>query len=298
MGMFDVTLAADIGFLVKQGFNAVSTIAVLAVVALGLYIVFAMLRVINIAHGEFLMLGAYTSWVLSDNGVTPWLGIPAAAIVVGVFALLLERLLIRRLYLRGDLSTLLATFGLSIILQRGVGIWLGTERRFVDVPISGNVEFLGNSYGYYELLVPLLAAVIVTAVVALLLWTDFGTRVRATIQNPEMAEAMGINTDLMNMATFALGGALAGMAGAIVAPEVALSPVMGLEFVVRAFLVVIVAGTGNIFAALGGAALIGGWESGVTSGWDATTAQITVLILVIVLALLRPKGIFTRSQKS
>lgn len=294
----DIVLAVDGGFVLKQAFNAVSAIALLTLVALGLYIAFAMLRVINIAHGEFLMLGAYTQWAVTDHGFSPWFGLPAAALAVGTFAVVVERTVIRRLYLREDLSTLLATFGLSIILQRGIGIWLGTERRFVEVPVKGNFEFLGVSYGHYEVVVPVIAAGIVLAVLLLIMRTDFGIRVRATIQNPEMAAAMGINTDLMNMVTFALGAALAGVAGALIVPTVTLSPVMGVEFVVRAFLVVIVAGAGTVFAALGGGAVIGGWESGYTSAVDATYAQISVLLLVIFLVLLRPRGLFERSQRT
>lgn len=296
--MPDVVLVVDGGFVLKQAFNAASAIALLGLVAVGLYIAFAMLRVINIAHGELLMLGAYTQWgVVTHAGLSPWFGLPAAAVAVGAFSLLLERAAIRRLYLRGDLSTLLATFGLSILLQRGISIWLGTERRFVSVPLRGNVEFLGASYGYYDLLMAAIAGAILLMVVLLLMRTDFGIRVRATIQNPEMAEAMGINTDLMKMATFALGGMLAGIAGALVAPTVTISPVMGIDFVVRAFLVVILAGTGSIYAALGAAVVIGGWQSGITSAFSATYGLISVLLVAIVLVLLRPQGIFRPYQR-
>lgn len=258
-----------------------------------------MLRVINIAHGEFLMLGAYAQWAVATKaGLSSWLGLPAGAVAVGAFALLLERGVIKRLYLRGDLSTLLATFGLSVLLQRGISIWLGTERRFVSVPWRGNAEFLGASYGFYELITPVIAGGVLLAVLLLLMRTDFGIRARATIQDPQMAEVMGINTDRIKMAAFVLGGMLAGLAGALVAPTVTVSPVMGIDFVVRAFLVVILAGTGSIYAALGGAAVIGGWQSGVTSAFSATWGLITVLLVAVALVLLRPQGIFRPYQRT
>ena len=186
----------------------------------------------------------------------------------------------RRLYARGDLSTLLATFGLSILLQRGIAIAFGDRPQFVASPISGGPTILGNTYPTYQALTTLLALAVIAAVVALFLRTDFGLRARATIINPGMAAALGVDTARMNALSFALGSALAGLAGALAAPLVSVVPTMGLDWVVRSFLVVIVAGTGTIWAALGGAAIVGGWETGFTAAYDATYAQITVLIIV------------------
>ncbi|MBA3450310.1 MAG: branched-chain amino acid ABC transporter permease, partial [Chloroflexia bacterium] len=134
---------------------------------------------------------------------------------------------------------------------------------------------------------------IVAAVVLLFLRTDFGLRARATIVNPAMAAALAVNTVRMNALSFALGSALAGFAGALAAPLVSVVPSMGLDWVIRAFLVVIVAGAGSIFAAIGGAAIVGGWEAGFTAAYDATYAQITVLAIVWALVLLRPRGLFS-----
>jgi branched-chain amino acid transport system permease protein/urea transport system permease protein len=134
---------------------------------------------------------------------------------------------------------------------------------------------------------------VIAGVILLFLKTDFGLRARATIVNPAMAAALGIDTARMNALSFALGSALAGFAGALAAPVVSVVPAMGLDWVVRAFLVVIVAGVGSIWSALGGAAIIGGWEAGFTAAYDATYAQITVLIIVWALVLLRPRGLFS-----
>jgi branched-chain amino acid transport system permease protein/urea transport system permease protein len=287
------TAEVNLGLLLKQVFNGTSAVALLALVSIGLFIVFGMMKVINMAHGEFVMLGAYTMWWLLQRGVSFWFNLVLAAVAVGLFGIVVERLIVQRLYARGDLSTLLATFGLSIVLQRGVAIIFGDRPQFVSSPISGGPAFLGNTYPLYQILATVLAMVVIAAVVFLLLRTDFGLRARATIANPEMAAALGVNTSRMNALSFGLGSALAGFAGALASPFVSVVPSMGLDWVIRSFLVVIVAGVGSIWAAVGGAVIVGGWEAGLTAAYDATYAQITVLIIVWALVLLRPRGLFT-----
>lgn len=281
------------GLLLKQLFNAVSAVSLLALVALGLFIVFGMMKVINMAHGEFFMLGAYAMWQLLERGSNFWVNLVLAALLVGVFGIVLERTVVQRLYARGDLSTLLATFGLSILLQRGIAIAFGDRPQFVASPISGGPTVLGNTYPTYQVLAMPLAIAVLGGVLALFMRTDFGLRARATIINPRMAAALGVDTARMNALSFALGSALAGFAGALAAPLVSVVPTMGLDWVVRSFLVVIVAGAGSIWAALGGAAIVGGWETGFTAAYDATYAQITVLIFVWALVLIRPRGLFS-----
>jgi urea transport system permease protein len=290
-----MTLLADVnsGLLLKQIFNAASAVMLLALVAMGLFIVFGMMKVINMAHGEFFMLGAYAMWWLLERGANFWFNLVAAAVVAGMCGVVVERSIIQRLYARGDLSTLLATFGLSILLQRGIAAMFGDRPQFVSSPIGGGPTILGNTYPTYQIVAMILAIVAVVAVMLLFLRTDFGLRARATIVNPSMAAALGVDTARMNALSFALGSALAGFAGALAAPFVSVVPAMGLDWVVRSFLVVIVAGAGSIGAAIGGAAIVGGWEAGFTAVHDATYAQITVLVIVWALVLLRPRGLFT-----
>jgi urea transport system permease protein len=290
-----MSLLAEVntGLLLKQIFNAASGVTLLALVAMGLFIVFGMMKVINMAHGEFFMLGAYAMWWLLERGANFWFNLVAAAVVVGICGVVVERTIIQRLYARGDLSTLLATFGLSILLQRGIAAIFGDRPQFVSSPISGGPTILGNTYPTYQIVAMILAIVAMVAVMLLFLRTDFGLRARATIVNPSMAAALGVDTARMNALSFALGSALAGFAGALAAPFVSVVPAMGLDWVVRSFLVVIVAGAGSIGAAIGGAAIVGGWEAGFTAVHDATYAQITVLVIVWALVLLRPRGLFT-----
>jgi urea transport system permease protein len=287
-----VLVQFNAGLVLKQLFNGASAVALLALVAVGLFIVFGMMKVINMAHGEFYMLGAYAMWWLLERGVNFWLNLLLAVLAVGLFGIVVERTIVQRLYARGDLSTLLATFGLSILLQRGVAIAFGDRPQFVASPISGGPVVLGNTYPVYQIVATLLAVVVIAAVVLLFRRTDFGLRARATMLNPGMAAALGIDTARMNALSFALGSALAGFAGALAAPFVSVVPSMGLDWVIRSFLVVIVAGTGSLVAALGGAAIVGGWEAAFTAIYDATYAQITVLVIVWALVLLRPRGLF------
>src|SRR3954466_7253313 len=134
--------AVNTGLLLKQIFNAASAVTLLALVAMGLFIVFGMMKVINMAHGEFFMLGAYAMWWLLERGVNFWFNLAAAAVVVGICGVVVERTIIQRLYARGDLSTLLATFGLSILLQRGIAAMFGDRPQFVSSPMSGGPTIL------------------------------------------------------------------------------------------------------------------------------------------------------------
>jgi urea transport system permease protein len=284
-------LGLDLGELV----DALSAVLFLAVMSLGLYVIFGMMRVINLAHGELLMVGAYVVWWLDDHGVSSWAGLVAAPLLVGALGVLLERSVIRFLYEREDLSTLLATAGVSILLQRAVSLGIGTQPREVAAPIGGNVSILGQTFLIYQLMAMGLAVLVIAAVLWLFRRTAFGTRARATIERPAMAEAMGIDTGRQSMIAFALGAALAGFAGALIAPLVSVVPTMGADFVVQSFLVVIVGGTTELAGALGGSALIGGTRSLLTANLNATVAQMIVLALAMIIVVVRPQGLFRRS---
>jgi urea transport system permease protein len=255
-------------------------------VALGLMIIFGVMRVINMAHGELFMLGAYTMVVVTSAGLSPWVGIVLAPLVVGAFGMAVERAMIRPLYQRRDLSSLLATFGLSIVLQQAVRLIFGPQSKTVPTPIEGSVSLLGTTYPTYRL--------VIVAVGLLLYRSSFGIRVRATIEGAEVAEALGTNTTRIASLAFALGAALAGFAGALMAPFIGVVSTMGLEQTVRSFLVVITGGMGSIAGTFGGGVLIGGGESALTIPFSGTVAQICVLGLAILVMLVRPQGLFSR----
>jgi urea transport system permease protein len=273
--------------------NIVVTAVFTAQIALGLTIVFGVLRVINMAHGEFFMLGAYTVSVLASAGVSPWVGIVAAPVLLAVLGMVTEGTIIRPLHGRGDLSTLLATFGLSIVLQQAVQLIFGAGSRSVANPIEGSVDLFGTVYPTYRLVAAGIAVVIMATLAYTLYRSSFGVRVRATMDNTEVAASLGTNTRRMANLAFGLGAALAGLAGALMAPFVGISPTMGLEQTVRSFLVVITGGMGNIAGTFGGGALIGGGETALAIPLNGTLATIGVLLLAILVMLVRPQGLLT-----
>jgi urea transport system permease protein len=261
-------------------------------IALGLMIIFGVMRVINMAHGEFFMLGAFTVVVVTEAGGSPWLGILLAPVVLGLLGMLTERLMIRPLYQRGDLSSLLATFGLGIVLQQTVRLIFGPQSREVPTPIEGSMDILGTTYPTYRIVAMVISLAVIAGVGLLLYRSFFGIRVRGTIENAEVAASLGTNTTRIASLAFALGAALAGFAGALMAPFIGVVSTMGLEHTVRSFLVVITGGLGSIIGTLGGGVLIGGGESALAVPFGGTVAKVAVLGLAILVMLVRPKGLF------
>jgi urea transport system permease protein len=289
---------ADAGLRVAQGVDVLAAMLFLAVVALGLWVVFGMMRVLNLAHGELFMLGAFVAAWCVQLGLTVWAALLLAPILVGVVGVVLERTVIRRLYVRKDLSTLLATVGVSVILQRVMALAMGSKPQNVTAPVRGNFDFLGQPYITYKAIAMVLAVTVIAAVVLLFLRTPFGLKARATIENPEMAAAMGVDTTRMHMAAFGLGAALAGFGGALMSPLVTVVPTMGLDWAVRSFLVVIVGGGAALGGALGGGALIGGTESLTTIVLNATVGSLLVLAVTMIVVVVRPNGLLAGRRAS
>lgn len=271
--------------------NALSLIFILLLIAMGLAVIFGLMGIINLAHGEFFMLGAYALFVTTAAGLSPWVGLLVAPLALAVVALLVERGLIRRLS-RRPLETLLATWGLSILLRQGVEIAFGKGYRQIPHPLPGSLEFLGVTYPAYRTFLMAASAGVITATYLLLYRTDFGLQMRAVIQNPEMAAALGIHTRRIYQVGFVVGAALAGFAGALMAPLSSVYPSMGLDFVVEAFFVVIVGGLGTLLGLVAGAVTIGGVESLFSFLTNAVVARIVVLVLAIGIIQFKPRGLF------
>lgn len=272
--------------------NGVSLAAVLILISLGLAIIFGLRGVINLAHGELFMLGAYTVWFTESKGLPPfWVGFLLAPLVTALVGWVIERSFIRFLYHR-PIETLLGTWGVSIVLRELVRILIGPEHRYATQPITGQFQLLGFSYPLYRIAIIVFTAVVVGGVVYLFTRTDFGLRVRATIADRSIAEAVGINTASVDQMVFVLGAALAGLAGAVMSPVIAINPNMGLDYFARTFLVVILGGVGNILGTIGGGSLIGLSEAGFSAFAKPIVAQIIVLALAILAIRLRPQGLF------
>jgi branched-subunit amino acid ABC-type transport system permease component len=238
---------AALALSVLVSLNVLNSIATLLLLSLGIGVIYGMMKVINFAHGEFLMLGAYATVIAANAGVNIWIAmLIVAPLSVGLFGLVVERCLIRHLYGR-IIDTMLATWGLSLIIVGLVTSFIGTTIQGVSTPLGG------LSIGSYQTSVYNLFIIVMAALVTLVLWatlrfTRYGMIVRATMQNPAMASALGVSPSRIYMGTFVLGSALAGLAGGIVAPISGVAPTMGMAFMVKAFITV----------AGGGAAIITG----------------------------------------
>jgi branched-chain amino acid transport system permease protein len=196
--------------------------AFLLLCALGLIVILGMMNIINLAHGELMMLGAYTATIVYQRGAPFWLSVICAFVVVAIFGAILERLVVRRFYGR-ELGALVVTWGISLILAQGTLLLLGPFMPAIPIP-GGNFAIGLYSYSGYWVGMIVLCGVLILALWWLYNRTEIGLQARATMQNPVMARALGVNTDRIYMLTFSLGAGLAGMSGALLAPTTSIQP--------------------------------------------------------------------------
>jgi len=270
-------------------------VALLVVISLGLAVIFGMMGVINLAHGEFLMLGAFFTLSGVRAGLNVWLAMIVAALAVGLVGLAVERLLIQFLY--GRLAaTMLATWGLSLILVQVVVLAYGPATQGIPTPL-GAVRVGRYSLSEYNLVL-IAAALLLLAVVFLVFTrTRYGTMARAATQLPDMAGAVGINARRVNMLTFGFGAALAGAGGALLAPVAGVVPSMGQAYVGRAFMTVVVGGPGVLTGTATAAGLLGSVDSLVSNAFSSFLGTASLLVVAIVLLRLLPTGISGRWRR-
>jgi branched-chain amino acid transport system permease protein/urea transport system permease protein len=279
--------------LLTQAINVVYEVLVLAMLVLGLAVVMGLLNVLNIAHGEFVMLGAYAAYLVQRAGFPYPAAVPAAAFVCGGVGVVVEKFLIRPL--RYDpFETLLATWGLGLLLRKLVELAFGRGYRSVDIPIPGSVSALGESYPTYRLVLMAIAVVVLAALFAWYARASTGARIRAMVGNPVLAEAVGIRTTQLARNTFVAGTALAGIAGVMIAPLTPVEPFMGLTLIVNSFFALVVGGMGTVSGLFAGAGIIGGLQSVLSTSASPTTAYLAMLVLSIVFLWRRPRGLFPR----
>jgi len=255
--------------------------------------VFGFLGVMNLAHGEFIAIGAYTAYACQARGWPYLTAIPAACLVCGALALLVERVLIRPLYQR-PFDTMLATWGLSLLLRKTVELVYGGGYKSLVVPLSGSVSVLGAPFPAYRVLLIVLSLAGTSGLVVWYRRSPTGARIKAMVGNPELAQAVGLRTGRLARNTFVVGTCLAGLAGVMVAPLTPVQPYMGLDYILKAFFVLVVGGLGSAVGLVSGAGLIGGVESAMSAIVDRTWGYSTVLLIAIVFLWLRPRGIFAR----
>ena len=289
----------------NQLINGIGIVGILLLTGLGLAITFGVMRIINLAHGEFIMLGAYVTFVMqSAFQMDLLLTVPFAFLGTALIGALVEVTIIRRLYGR-PLETLLATWGLSIVLQGVIKLIFTAQLQYVRAPayISGNLTLLAEegtptvAISYYRLFIVGVAIALLILTGYLLNGTSLGRQVRAVTQNRDMAKCLGVNTSFVDMITFAYGCGLAGIAGAVISSLKSVSPPMGQDYLVDAWLVVVTGGVDKIIGVLGGAFLIGEANAVIAYLLNDPTARVIVLAAVIVLIRYRPEGLFTTQKR-
>jgi branched-chain amino acid transport system permease protein/urea transport system permease protein len=279
--------------LVAQALNALFAVAVFGIVALGLAVVFGLLGVLNLAHGELVMIGAYCAYVVQARGWPFLVAVPMAVAVCAVLGWGVERWLVRPLYHR-PFDTLVVTWGLSLLLRKTAEAMFGLGYKSLTEPLGGTLEVLGATYPRYRLMLMVVSAVVLGG---LALWygrSRTGTRIQAMVANPDLARALGLPVTRFASATFVAGTCLAGLAGVLIAPLVPVQPFMGLDHILMSFFVLVVGGLGSMGGLLTGSAVIGGTNSVVSALSDSTGGYFCVLVLSILFLWLRPRGIHAR----
>jgi branched-chain amino acid transport system permease protein len=275
--------------IVSYAYSAVTNVAVLLLLSMGLALVFGTRGIINLAHGEFVMLGAYVAMRLTAHGWPFVAAIAVATACLGAFGLVVERLIIRWLYGRVA-DCMLATWGLSLIIVQAVTNVYGNTTTGMAVPL-GSFHIQGYSESVYSAVLIGLALAAFAVLYLVMRRSSFGLRSRATARAPIMAEAVGIDTARVDMLTFGIGSAAAGFAGAVLAPYLGVAPTMGQDFIARVFMTVIVGGANFVVGTPAASLLLGGTQSGLSSAFTAIVGQVGLLLLAIVVVRLLPNGL-------
>ena len=261
--------------------DVVTTAGVLYIVALGLLIVYGVLKIINLAHGAFLALGSYAAVIATWLGWNPWSALVialAAGVAVGAVA---EWRVLRGLYVR-PLDSILATWGLNIIIVQGITLYFGREIRFAESGITQAVSVGGVTYSLYRLVLLAVAIILGVFVWLVIRRTQIGVVARAVVMNEELAQTLGINTRFVRFVTFCLGAGLASLAGALITPLVSVHPNLGVPWLINAFMLVLVAGVslGNLALA---ALVLGGAQVLVSAYGNPVLGSLTIVILAVLI---------------
>jgi branched-subunit amino acid ABC-type transport system permease component len=275
--------------LVQFALSVLTLFAFYALLALGLGLIFGQLNVVNVAFGDFAMAGAFVMYGLEP---VPFLPRVLIALVLGAaLAWVIEKLLLRPLYAQGFLATLLAMWGVGIVMRQGAEAIFGSTPASVAAPIAGSVSVLGVQYPTYRLAATAVSLLVVGAILFVIYRTDLGMRLRATIDNREMASLLGIPPRLMITSTFVFGSILAVLAGCLQSPMLGLTPHLGVSFLAPAFFAVLVGRPGSLGGPLFGAFVVALLSNSLRGLFSETTATLLFYGALIVLIAIRPQGL-------
>lgn len=282
-------------FAVKFAFDILAFASVMVLVVLGLGVIASMMGIFNFAHGELVLLGAYTVYLSSEAGLGTWPGLLAAPVVVGLVGLALERTIIRRFY-KAPIIAMLGTYAIGLIIREIVRGLLGGHYKSIPEPIGGAFSLGGIEFSVWRSVIIATTLVVIAGSTLLLTRSAIGLRVRGALENPMLARACGISTGRLYALTFTFGAALAGLAGALIVPLYQLSADIGIRFLVQGFLSVMLGGVGSFEGPVLGAAAVGGLAAWLP--WLVTPVLADPLVFVIALAMvrLRPQGLIAAGR--
>jgi branched-chain amino acid transport system permease protein len=289
--------AIPVELMIIQTVNGIVTGLILALIASGLTLIFGILDVVNFAHGELFMLGAYIGVIVVAATGSFWLGLIASAIIVAIFGAALQIVTLRPLIGRDPLNTILVTFGISLVLQN-YALWqFGPVQRKIPEPFSAHFTLFYLQYPWYRIMIAALSATIIGAFWLFLKYSKFGIWIRATTQDRVMAQAMGIPVPLVYTGVFALGAGMAAASGVLFGPLGGVNATMGLDWVLKAFIVVVVGGMGNLAGSIAAAIFISLLEAYAAIWLDPSQAVIISFVALILTLLFRPTGLFAPTPR-
>ena len=280
-----------------QTVNGIVTGMILALVASGLTLIFGIMDVVNFAHGELFMLGAYIGVLVLASTGSFWLALVLASLIVAILGAAMQIVTLRPLLGRDPLNTILATFGISLILQN-YALWqFGPSSRKINEPITSQFTLFYLQYPWYRILIAALSALIIGGFWLFLKYGKFGVWIRATTQDRVMAQAMGIPVPLVHTGVFAIGAGMAAASGVLFGPLVGVNHTMGLDWVLKAFIVVVVGGMGNLGGSIAAAIFVSLLESYASIWVNPSQAVIVSFVVLVLTMLFRPTGLFVPTQR-
>jgi branched-subunit amino acid ABC-type transport system permease component len=280
-----------------QTINGLVNGMILALVASGLTLIFGIMDVVNFAHGELVMLGAFTGATTLAVTGNFWLALVAATLVIAMFGAILQISTLRPLIGRDPLTTILATFGISLVLQK-YALWQwGPSARKLQEPITGQFSLFYLQYPWYRIATAVLSAAIIGALYLFLKYGKYGIWIRAAIQDRVMAQAMGIPVPLLHTAVFAIGAGMAAASGVLFGPLAGVTQTIGADFTIRAFIVVVVGGMGNLGGSILASIFISLLEAYASLIVSPAQAVIVSFVALILTLLFRPTGLFVPTPK-
>ena len=283
--------------IVIQTINGIVTGMILALVASGLTLIFGIMEVVNFAHGELFMLGAYVGTTVLVTTGSFWLALLVASVTIALLGAVIQITTLRPLLGRDPLTTILATFGISLVLQN-YALWqYGPVARKIQEPLTGHFNLFYLQYPYYRIVIALLSGAIIGALYLFLKYGTYGIWIRATMQDRVMAAAMGIPVPLVHTAVFAIGAGMAAASGVLFGPLVGVNHAMGLDWILKAFIVVVVGGMGNLGGSILASIFVSLLEAYASLWVSPAQAVIFSFVALILTLLIRPTGLFVPTPK-